>query len=310
MKKDISSKIFNLAHLFLLLIFACFLLPSKYKIQMRESLKSPVVFSIALLIIELIFIYKMRDEKKLRAAKDIFAILYGTLFVWELFVSRLNVFPYVFVPAPENVFYVFVKDYAMIAKGFCSSMVMLAIGMSASIIAAVILGTLVGWNKRLTSALYPVAKAISTVPPLVYTPYVALIMPTFAMASLFLIFLSVFWGTFMGAINNTAFVEKKIVNAAKVLNLPTPVILFKIIIPFNLPRILNSLPIQLATAVMTLTVAEMMGANSGMGYYVRFSLSFANYTKAIAGIIFLGIVVSVLNGLIDFASKKIIKWKY
>ena len=114
----------------------------------------------------------------------------------------------------------------------------------------------------------------------------------------------------MGAINNTAFVEKKIVNAAKVLNLPTPVILFKIIIPFNLPRILNSLPIQLATAVMTLTVAEMMGANSGMGYYVRFSLSFANYTKAIAGIIFLGIVVSVLNGLIDFASKKIIKWKY
>ena len=119
-----------------------------------------------------------------------------------------------------------------------------------------------------------------------------------------------FWGSVMGSINNTAFVEKKIVNSAKVLNLSTATILFKIIIPFNMPRIINALPIRLASALMTLTVAEMLGADKGMGYYVRFSLNFANYTKAIAGIIFIGFVVTVLNGIIDMAKKHFIKGNY
>ena len=147
-------------------------------------------------------------------------------------------------------------------------------------------------------------------PPLIYTPYVVLIMPTFKMASLFVIFLSIFWGTFMGSINNTRFVEKKIINSAIVLNLSVPTILFRIIIPFNLPRIINALPINLATALMTLTAAEMLGADNGMGYYVRYSLSFANYTKAIAGIIFIGLVVTLLNAVINLLKKKLIKWNY
>lgn len=114
----------------------------------------------------------------------------------------------------------------------------------------------------------------------------------------------------MGSINNTAFVEKKIINSAQILNLSTPVILFKVIIPFNMPRLVNALPIQLATALMTLTVAEMLGADSGMGYYVRFALNFANYTKAIAGIIFIGFIVTILNTIIDIAKKHFIKWSY
>ena len=114
----------------------------------------------------------------------------------------------------------------------------------------------------------------------------------------------------MGAINNTAFVEKKIVNSAKVLNLSTSTILFKIIIPFNMPRIINAIPIHLSSALITLTAAELIGADSGMGYYVRIALNFANYDKAIAGIFFIGLVVTFLNGLVNLLKRKLIKWNY
>lgn len=301
---------FNTANLFFLLTFACFLLPSKYAAEMRIGLKSPYAFAFVLCAAELFFLFQFRNEKKWKAAKDITAVVFIVFFVWELFVSRLNVFPFVFVPALENVFYVFIQDWRMIAQGFLSSMYLLIVGMTSAIVSAVILGTLVGWNQRLTKAVYPIAKAVSTVPPLIYTPYVVLIMPTFRMASIFVIFLTNFWSTFMGSINNTAFVEERIVNSAKVLNLSTPVILFKIIIPYNLPRIINGLPIHLASALMTLTAAEMLGAESGMGFYVRMSLNFANYTKAIAGIFFIGFVVTGLNGLINIAKKRLIKWNY
>ena len=189
-------------------------------------------------------------------------------------------------------------------------MFLIIVGMSSAMAVAVILGTLVGWNKRLAHTVYPIAKALSTVPALIYTPYIVLIMPSFKLASLCVIFLSNFWSTFMGSINNTLFVESRIINSARSLNLSTPIILFKIIIPFNMPRIINSLPIHLSSSLMTLTVAEMLGASNGMGYYVRLALNFANYTKAIAGIIFIGIVVSLLNVVIEILKKHFIKWNY
>ena len=310
MKNFFKKYVLNFANLFFLLTISCFFIPSKYAAEMKGGLKSFFVFGVFLLIIEIAFLFSLRKNSKARASKDIMTFVFAFLFIWEFCVSRLNLLPFVFVPAPENVFYVFISDTAKIIQGFFSSMFLILVGMNLSIISAVIIGTLVGWNPRLTKAVYPIVKAISTVPALIYTPYVVLIMPTFRAASLCVIFLSGFWGAIMDSINNTAFVEKKIVNAAKVLNLSTPTILFKIIIPFNLPRIINSLPIRLAAALMTLTVAEMLGADSGMGYYVRYSLNFANYTKAIAGIIFIGFVVTILNTVIDTLKKHLIKWNY
>ena len=305
-----KQRIVNLPNLLFALIFACFLIPSKYAVEMRSGLKSPVVFAIVLILIEFAFQLGLSNPKKKRASIDITSFVFAFLLLWEFFVSRRNTLPYIFVPAPENVFYVFLSDWKTILIGFVNSMILIVIGMVSAGVSSTILGTLVGWNPRLTKAIYPIAKAVSTVPALIYTPYIVLIVPTFRMASLCVIFLSNFWSGFMGSINNTAFVEKKIINSARILNLSTPTILFKIIIPFNMPRIINALPIQLATALMTLTVAEMLGADSGMGYYVRFSLNFANYTKAIAGIIFIGLVVTVLNSIIDILKKHFIKWNY
>lgn len=310
MKNFLSKYVFNLANLFFVLTLLCFLLPSKYATEMRIGLKSPLVFAIVFVTIEILFLLQLANSKKSRAVKDMAASVNIFLFAWELAVSRLNLLPFIFIPAPENVFDIFVSDWKTILFGFFSSMELIIAGLFLSVISSVILGTLVGYNKRLTNAVYPIAKALSTVPALIYTPYIVLIMPTFKLASLTVIFLSIFWGSFMGSINNTAFVEKKIINAAKVMNLSTPTILFKIIIPFNLPRYINTLPIHLATSLMTLTVAEMLGADSGMGYYVRVSLNYANYTKAIAGIIFIGFVVTLLNILIQESKKRLVKWNY
>ena len=305
-----QKRVLNVANVLFILIWAASLLPSRYAVEMRNGLKDFKAFGVALIIIEAVFIISNGSEKRNRAQRDIVGFVYAFLFIWEVGVSRLNLLPFAFIPAPENVFYVFFEDYINILEGFRSSMILIILGVFLALFFAVILGTLVGWVPRLTNAIFPVVKAISTVPPLIYTSYIVLIMPTFFLASLTVVFLSVFWGSFMGSINNTAFVEKKVINSAKVLNMKTLPMLFKIIIPFNLPRIINNLPINLATALMTLTAAEMIGASSGMGYYVRVALTYANYTKAIAGIIFIGLVVSLLNIIIEIIKKKFVTWEY
>lgn len=311
-KKKVSwfKRIVNVPNFIFLLIWAASFLPSRYASEMKMGLMDFKAFGVVLILVEAVFILRNGSEDKYRAQNDIWGFLYLFFLIWEVGVSRLNLLPYAFVPAPENVFYVFYEDYATILEGFRSSLILIVFGVLLALVFAVILGTLVGWVPRLRNAVYPIVKAISTVPPLIYTSYVVLIMPTFFMASLTVVFLSIFWGAFMGSINNTAFVEKKVINSAKVLNMKTIPMLFKIIIPFNMPRILNNLPINLATALMTLTAAEMIGASSGMGYYVRVSLTYANYTKAVAGIIFIGIVVTILNTFIELIKKKFVTWQY
>lgn len=156
----------------------------------------------------------------------------------------------------------------------------------------------------------PIARVINTIPPLVYTPYVVAVMPTFRAASIFVIFSAVFWPTFMSMVSRVGNIDKKILDSAKSMGLSTFEMLFEIFIPYSLPEIISRLSTSLTSAMLCLTGAEMLGANSGMGYFVKKYSDYADYTKVIAGIIFIGLVVSVLNVLVQYLEKKIIKWDY
>lgn len=56
--------------------------------------------------------------------------------------------------------------------------------------------------------------------------------------------------------------------------------------------------------------AELLGARSGLGFFVKKFSDYANYTQVIAGIILMGIVVTVLTILIEWVQRKAIKWRY
>ena len=179
MMKENHKKIINIPNIFFILILLSLRLPSKYGAEMRGGLKSVHAFLFVVILIEAAFLFAQFSKKdsiqpaKKLSSRDITGFVFIVLWFWEFFVSRLNVFPYIFVPAPENVFHVFIDDYKSILLGFVSSMYLLMVGMLSALICAVVLGTIVGWNNRLCNAIYPIAKAISTVPPLIYTPYVA-----------------------------------------------------------------------------------------------------------------------------------------
>ena len=84
---------------------------------------------------------------------------------------------------------------------------------------------------------------------------------------------------------------------------------FEILLPYSVPGIVKGLRVTMTSAVMMLTFAEMMGSTTGMGYYIVNYNTYGNYTKVLAGIIVVGIVVTVLSGLISLLQKKSIKWR-
>lgn len=292
----------NRGNLLFLITLGILLLPSK------RSMDAPWAYVAVLALIETAFLLRYRKHRE-KSLLDIVSVAYAFLGFWDL-MSRLDLTHPVLVPPPENVFYVFVSQRELMVQGIFSSLRLLFLGVSLALFTGVFLGLLVGWIPRLRGAVLPIANVISPIPPLVYTPYVVAVMPTFKAASVFVIFCAVFWPTFQNMVGRVGSIDKKIIQSAQVMNVSTSTMLFRVILPYCKPSILASLNGTIRAALLCLTGAELLGANSGLGYFVKKFSDYADYTKVIAGIILMGIVVTVLIAAVHWLQKKLVKWDY
>lgn len=170
------------------------------------------------------------------------------------------------------------------------------------------LGLPVGWIPRIREIFYPIANVLAPIPPVVFAPYLIALMPTFRSASALVIFLGIFWPTFLSIIIRVSSIEHRILDSARVLNVSNYTMISKILFPYVIPGVVSGLKVTMTTSVMMLTFAEMMGATSGMGYYIINYTNYANYTNVLAGIILVGVVVTILNWLVNVIQIKAIKW--
>lgn len=273
-----------------------------------KPIVSIVPFVIALAIIEILYFLTYIKSKKSKSVSDVTTVVYALLIVWEL-VTKLGLSHPVLLPSPENVFDVFAQYGQDMIECFISSMKLLLIGIGLAMIFGVLGGLFVGYVKRLRETVLPIARVMSTIPPLVYTPYVVAVMPSFYTASIFVIFSAVFWPSFMSMIAKVGSIDKKIIDSARVMNFSTFGMIFKVILPYSLPDVIGRLSTSLISAMLCLTGAEMLGASSGLGYFVKKYSDYADYTKVIAGIILIGIVTTALNILVSKLNQKVVKWQ-
>ncbi|MDR1100510.1 MAG: ABC transporter permease subunit [Treponema sp.] len=288
-----------LPHLVFVALAASILSPSLIPIENKWVFFGVVVLIEGALIVN-------RGSK---SANDIVLAVFLLLFIWEFMATKTNKTNTMLVPVPERVFAVFQSDGLKILRGIFSSLGLLFTAMGIALFLAVSLGMVVGWFERLRKSVLPVAKVISPIPPIVYTPYAVALLPSFRIASIFVIFNSMFWPVFINMIISVSTVDRRIMDSAKTLNTRSAAMFVNVLFPYCLPRIITGMNVTLSTSFMVLTAAELIGATSGLGWYVKYHSDFANYTKVVAGIIVIGVVVTVLNKLLLTLEKVLIKWK-
>ncbi len=247
--------------------------------------------------------------KESQAVSDIFLLISLFFLSWEIAFGKLALLDPMLFPGPARVFAVFGNDYALILKGLVNSLGLLGAGYALALATAIPIGLYLGWKKRLFSAVYPVAKAISPIPPTAYLPYTIVLLPTFASASIFLIFIGAFWPILIGAVYGVHSIDHRLINSARTLGLSEKDMVKKVLFPGALPSIFSGAMIAFILSFITLTVAEMLAATSGLGWYIQYNHDFANYDKVVAGIIVVAIVVIVLMYLFDRIQNYCLRWQ-
>jgi NitT/TauT family transport system permease protein len=239
---------------------------------------------------------------------DIASILFIIFIFWEITSAKLpNPLPG-WYPTPEEVFKVFIKDWRRMVPGIGRSLGLLFEAFILAHVLGISLGIIVGWFERLRNAVLPIAKIISPVPAIIYIPYAIAVLPTFRSASIFVIFSSMFWPLFIIIAVTVSNIDHRVMESAKTLNTRTGPMFLQILLPYCLPRVMDRMNNTLSSAFVVLMAAEMIGANSGMGFYVRRAGDFGDYNRVMAGIIVIALAITILNKLLVIVRKLLIRW--
>lgn len=291
------------AHILLVILVIEVLIPGK------RTPPTVIPFLASLAIVEAFYLWRLlRKGANKIAVSGIMLIWWAFLIAWETISTKLGCVSPVLFPMPEAVFNVFPTQWQTLLVNIGSSMQLLLMGAVTSIISGMILGAICGWIPGLRSIFAPIARVLAPIPSAIFAPYLVALMPTFRIASATVIFLGIFWPMFLNTIIRVTDMDKRIIEGAKMLELSSFEMVRDIILPYMLPGVINGLNGQLTAAMTMLTFAEMLGASSGLGYYIINYTNFANYVNVIAGIITVGLVVTLLNWLINVARRRLIHW--
>lgn len=297
-----------LTHLLLLLLVLEILLCPKT----RETTRGYGSLLAGIAIMELLFLFflyrRKRKQRPDTGVFDIMTLVLILMILWEWTTSVKNVAHPVLLPSPENVFDTFRLQWPQLLTNIFYSLRLLLTGFLLGLAAAVLCGLIAGWVPRIRDFACPIANVLAPIPPIVISPYLVALMPTFRAASLAVIILGVFWPAFLNTVNRIQSMEPRILDSARMLQPGTATMITHILLPYLLPGIIQGLKVSLTSSLLMLNFAELMGATHGMGFYVQNSIAYANYTHAVAGILVIGIVVTILNQLVSVVQKKAIRW--
>lgn len=287
--------------LFTTLLLIAYFIPD----AVPQKVEDKRLYFLAIVSLLAVFIVSSKTQK----IKDVFLVLSVILLTWEVIFAKLALLDPFLFPSPAKVFLVFQNDFNSILQGLISSLKLLLIGYFLALSTAIPLGLWIGWRKRIFEVAYPIAKAIAPIPPTVYLPYSIVLLPTFSASSIFVIFIGAFWPIFVGTVYGVFSIDQRTINSARTLGLKEHCLLRKIIFPAAMPSIFSGALIALILSFITLTVAEMIGATSGLGWYIEYHHQFANYDKVIAGMIFIAFVVSGVMAIFDRVQRYCLKWQ-
>ncbi|MDR0719850.1 MAG: ABC transporter permease subunit [Treponema sp.] len=248
-------------------------------------------------------------EKSLNLFADIIGFTYIFLTLWTLLTAKFNVLKASFFPPPGTVFEQAARDGSIIILNIRTSLGIVVQGYIMALVIAIPLGLFLGWNIRSGNAAIYISKFLGSIPPVVYIPYGIALLPTFRSVSVMVIFLASFWPALAGTMSGALNVERQIIDSARSLNVKRLPMLFQIILPASLPQIFTGCNQGLTVSFILLTSAEMIGGRSGLGYYVKNFSDFGDYTRIIAGVIVIGIVVSVITFLFNKLQGYLMRWR-
>jgi len=220
-----------------------------------------------------------------------------------------SLFPNNYLPSIFQIFEAFLKNLSdrEIYLHITASLLRISIGFLIASIAGISFGLILAYDQRLRDLkLY--IELLRPIPPIAWIPIAIIIFGLGNASAYFIVFLGAFFpiftNTYFGAMS-IPHIYKNVVSSFEVSKFKY---FFKILLFFSLPYIFTGLKTGIGMAWMSVIAAELIGAQSGLGYFIQLNRLLLQTDNIIIGMILIGIIGNLLQKLIEFVGEKIIVW--
>lgn len=216
----------------------------------------------------------------------------------------------VFLPTPTAVVMAAVNMYqaGTLIPDMLDSVVRIIIGWAIAALIALPLGMLIAKSRSGSSLIQPLIEFARYLPITALVPLTLLYCGIGELQKYTVIFLGTFFQLVLMISDSVSAVDKNLLNASRTLGAGTWQTYRLVLFPAALPGILDSFRLTIGWAWTYLVVAEMIAANSGLGYLIIKSQRFLKTDNIFAGLILIGIIGLVTDFLFRLIAKIITPW--
>lgn len=233
-----------------------------------------------------------------------------TLAGWQA-LAEFNLINAVLLPSPLTVWGALVDSLydGSLIRHVAASMERVLVGVFLAAVVGLSLGVLLGRSSTVADYCKPIIEALRPIPPIAWTPLAILWFGIGNAPSYFLVFIGAVFPVFISTYSAVRNIERTQINAALCLGATPTMLVRDVLIPGALPVIFPGLRIALGVGWMCVVAAELIAAQSGLGYMIQQSRLLLQTHFVVAGMIAIGIIGFAMNAIMTLIERKLVPWQ-
>jgi len=232
--------------------------------------------------------------------------------LWEILV-RVGVIDPFFLPAPSRVVTRAVQLTAgkdsILLNGIKMSATRVMAGFLLSVLVGVPFGLVMGMSSSVRASLNPIISLIRPLPALSWIPLSMLWLGIDEQQKYAIVFMGCFASILVYTTDATMRGDPILRRAAMNLGASPAQVLRHVVLPGALPDILSGLKVVLAIAWTCVISAEMVGANSGLGFRIWTAKEWSDTSLVLVGMVGISLTVLVLDILFRGLEQLLLPWQ-
>ena len=234
----------------------------------------------------------------------------GVLLIWE-FATRAGLIRAVFFSSPTAIAG---AAWTLFSRGTIwedigVSMEEFALGFLSASILGIVVGVAAGWSRRINALASPWIAAWYATPHIALIPLIVLWFGIGLSYKVFYVFLVAFFSVTINAMVGVQSAENRYLEVARSFGAGQRMQLRTVVLPAAVPYIMTGLRLGAGRAWVGVVVAELVGANHGIGFMINLAGQMLNMSQAMFGIVLLGIFGIAIGELMRRAERRFEVWR-
>lgn len=171
------------------------------------------------------------------------------------------------------------------------------------------LGAVVGLSRFFERLLDPTAQMLRTVPIMGLVPLFIVWFGLGELPKIILIAFATFFQVYIQMYAGIRNIDRKLIEVGRMYELKQGEMLRRIIIPGAMPSLLQGVRLGLGMAWLALVIAELTGANSGVGYWMQMGREFMRIDIVLAALLIFAAVGKGVDSLVRLLERKLLSWR-